>query len=140
MEESIIPLTYQGVTIWSTFLYSGWSGFIALGVLFFYSIPMGVMGIKNPKKRALFVLKSDAVCRFLIAVFFMFAATAIIEQFYPSLGMDDRCFQLPKKITSIASSAFFVSLTIAVTQLIKILSLKNKNSKEAEPTVKTPVE
>jgi len=102
---------------------------------------MGIMGIKNPEKRASFILKSDSVCKFLVAMFFMFTAIGIIEQFRPSFGMDDRCFQLPKIITTMASSAFFVSLVVGITQLIKILSLKNENSNQrVDFAVKTPVE
>jgi hypothetical protein len=137
--EVTIPL-YHALTLWSVIQYAGWSGIIALGILIFYSIPMGIIGKNNLKKRSSFILKSDELCKLLTAIFFMFTALAIIEQFYPSGGMDDRSLHLDSFITSIASSAFCVFFSISVTRLIKILLMNNKkdSNQSSEPTLKTP--
>ncbi|VGO14537.1 hypothetical protein PDESU_03100 [Pontiella desulfatans] len=120
------PTVYPSMTIWGIIQYAGWSGIIAMGIMLFYSIPMGIMGRKNLEKRSSFILRTDDICKLLVAIFFMFTAVGFVEQFYPIGGMDDRSLRYAQFITSIASSAFCVFFAITITRLIKILLMKNK--------------
>lgn len=121
-----IAYVEQGFTLLDMLLCSSWSGIISLGVLFFYSIPMGIMGIRNLEKRSLFILRADDICKLLTALFLMVTGLGFVEQFSPSSGMDDRSLHYDQFITTISSSAFFVFFAIVITRFIKILLMKNK--------------